>query len=355
MPHLLRKKTIKGTSAAGMVALLQGGEGILFTLLGLVAVFASKDIRESTEFSVAVLSMKEILGVLISGLVFFRMVIPAIKKLRTAKGRWYAVSGILTGVGNLFYILGIAFAGPSYGVILTALYPIFSMILMKMFFKDKQGIMPWVGVVIAMSGAVLFTVLPATINDHESVNIKGIIGMLFGMLSAFLWAIEGVFIKKANDIKSKETFQTREMVLIRTTSSALTTLVILMPLSLLIHTNNVHHNAYDLFATLWEHWDAAIIVTIIAFNIVALRMIHLYAIRVIGPKMTAIIDTNNFLVGPFFSIFLSMAGGTLGALFTPLVWWVWLLIIPILVGVFMVIYFEKTPSTEETIRRERDI
>lgn len=353
MSHIARKKQIKGTSAAGAVALLQGGEGVLFTLLGLVAVFASTSLRESTEFSVAVLGMKELLGVIISGLVFFRFVIPAIKKLKTNKGRWFAISGILTGLGNLFYILGIAFAGPSYGVILTALYPIFSMVLMKIFFKDKQSLMPWIGVSIAMVGAVLFTILPSVINK-EDFELKNMVGMLFGMLAAFLWAIEGIFIKKANDIKSTTTFQTREMVLIRTSSSALTTIVVLMPLSLLIHSKGVDQNAYEITKDLWSHWDAALIVGIIAFNIVALRMIHLYAIKTIGPKMTAIIDTNNFLIGPFFSIFLNLAGGKLGALFVPLVWWVWLLIIPILVGVIMVLYFEKTPSQEESIRRERE-
>lgn len=348
-----KKNQIKGSLAAGFVALTQGAEGILFTLLGLVAIFSINDFsRDTTEFSAAVLGMKEILGVIISCLVFYKYVIPAFKKARTTKGKWFIISGVLTGIGNLFYILGIAFAGPSYGVILTALYPVFSMILMKMFFKDTQGWKVWFGVAVAVIGAVAFTLIK-TFKDAGDFEIKTMLGMIFGLIAAFLWAIEGIFIKKGNDIKTKVTWPNREVVLIRTTSSALTTVVVLMPMSLAFNTSTM--GTYEIFTNLWTHWEAMLIVLFIAINIVVLRVVHLYAIKTIGPKLTAIIDTNNFLIGPFFAIFLSMAPGALGALFEPIPWFSWLAIIPIIVGVYMVIYFEKTEPQDETIRREREV
>lgn len=45
----------------------------------------------------------------------------------------------------------------------------------------------------------------------------------------------------------------------------------------------------------------------ISLNLVVLRNIHLYAISTIGPKFTAMIDTNNFLVPPLLGEVLHIA------------------------------------------------
>lgn len=345
------KRKVRGSTAAGFVALLQGMEGILFTLLGL---FFIKEVATSPEFAAAELAIKEIFCLSISLIVFAKYAKEAVLSLKTRKGKFFFASGAMTGIGNLFYILAIAQAGSSYGVILTALYPVFSMILMRFIFKEKQTNMVWFGVAIAVLGGLLFISLPAII-DPSGFGMKTIIGMVLGGLGAFMWALEGILIKKGTDIKEKHV-SAQAMVTTRTSASALITLAVLLPIMASPAFRSSHNNAYHWFGHIFQNLGILIVLAI-SIAIVTLRVIHLYAITTIGPKLTAIIDTNNFLVPAFFNIFLAYTGATYlsgETMFDPIIWWGWLLIIPIFAGVFMVLYFEKSEDKTKEIALDKN-
>lgn len=344
---IAKTKKIKGVSAAGTVALLQGMEGILFTVLGLFFVF---DAVSSPEFSAAELALKETLCFVISILVFRKKAIGAFRALKHKKGLYMFASGTMTALGNLFYILGIAFAGASYGVILTALYPVFSMLLMRFLFKDKQSWKVWSGAAVAVAGGLLFVSLPA-IFDKGEFNTHVILGMMFGLIAAFMWALEGMLIKKSIDRGGKN-LHVHEQVLLRTFSTSLVTVAILMPFMALPCFHDSHHSSFYWFDKLITDYRTFLIVFATASAIIVLRYVHLYAIKAIGPKLTAIIDTNNFLVPAFFSLFLQFTnahyyGSPDKILFDPIIWWSWFLLVPIFIGSFMVIYFERLDHDED--------
>lgn len=350
------KKKNKGATAAGFVAFLQGAEGILFSLFGFVFMYTAM----TPSFSAADLGAKEIVCLSITLILFYRHIKKAWQLAKTRKGRWYLLSGVMTATGNLFYIIAVASAGSSYGVVLTAMYPVFSMILMRIIFRDKQRLMAWVGVAVAVIGGLLFLILPSIIHGGD-FGTKQIIGMLLGGIGAFLWAIEGMLIKKGNDIKELKV-DSRDVVLLRTASSTIVTWVMIMPLfaipgSVLQGESNPH-NSYYWFAQIFSHWESVLIVLVTASSVAALRMIHLYAIKTIGPKLTAIIDTNNFWIPAFFNIFLTYLGSTFinsdVQIFEPIIWWAWFLMIPIATGSLMVVAFEKemVPHKNPVLEKE---
>ena len=55
------------------------------------------------------------------------------------------------------------------------------------------------------------------------------------------------------------------------------------------------------FAQIFSDWKSGLIMLAIAVNILILRYLHVLALEHIGPKLTAIIDTNNFLIPAVFA------------------------------------------------------
>lgn len=354
----MKSKKAKGVTAAGSVALLQGTEAIFFTLLGL---FFIKSIFSSPEFVTGELAVKESLCFVILSLVFSKYLKSAFKAIKTKKGFTFAISGMITGMGNMIYIIAVALAGSSYGVILTALYPVFSMLFMRMLFKDRQTRLVWIGAALAVIGGLLFISLPAILNPEE-INTKRIIGMVLGVVAACLWALEGIFMKKGSDVKGP-TIIGQEVVLIRTAFSALLTLAVLMPVMALPCFHTSGHTSFHWFGQIFTNYKVVLIVLATATSVAVLRLIHIFAIKTIGPKLTAIVDANNFLVPSFISIFLAMTGAQFLIdrnplsgdymkaidLFVPMIWWAWFLVIPIFIGVLMVVYFEKQDSLKKEV------
>ena len=132
------KKSKKiGVTAATGVAFFQGFEAILFNVF--IFVFATA-VLESNAFGAAVMAGKETIGIILAIIIIGpKVFIGLFKKLKSKEGLFYGIAaGIGTTFGNLFYILAIVNAGSSYGVILTALYPIMSLLLMKFIVKRRS-------------------------------------------------------------------------------------------------------------------------------------------------------------------------------------------------------------------------
>lgn len=341
------QKTLGVFSAIG-VAFTQGFEGIFVLLFGLIGALAVS--MNEPFFAAGTLAAKEIIGIVIILLLFgFKTVKAVIKKIRSKAGLYFVIaSSFGTMLGNFLYIVAISMAGSSYGTILTGLYPVFALLLIKLVLKEKESLLVKLGMLISILGGACFIAVPTIVNSG-TIQTKTIVGMIMGALAAFFWAFESLFLKLAvNKEKPGENWSQQEIVTLRSMFTLLTTVIVVMPLSL------IWGNPFVVFKDIFVHWESLLIIIGIGINIIILRMMHMYAIKTIGNKLTAIIDTNNFLVSPIFSLFLSgipflvyaaSPGEGISAgdnLFTLLEnWWAWFFVIPIILGAFMSIYFHE--------------
>lgn len=133
----MTKKKAIGITSASMVALFQGLEGVIFTLFGLVISVAA--VFTTTSFSVAAIFMREIFVVVGVTVMFYPYLQDAFKRLFRKEGKFLIMSGLFTSTGDFFYVLSFTFAGSSFGPVLTTLYPIFSLILLRLIFKERQN------------------------------------------------------------------------------------------------------------------------------------------------------------------------------------------------------------------------
>ena len=345
----------KGIAYSFGVIALQGMEGFYVTLLGL---FFMVGITQNSGFSAAVLGIKELIGLILTVIIFGKKVLKSVfSKIKTKESIFYILSGSLgTAVGNLFYIIAIGLAGSGYGTILTALYPVFSLLLVRIVLKKKEPIIVWVGFFISMAAALAFVGAPA-IASGKSVDIKAIIGIILGAMCSLFWAFEGIFIQKGQ--RAGGTFKSKEIVFLRSSSSFACTFLVLMPLCALfgLFDSTNFGNSFKFLGDLFTNWKAFLVCAAIGFNIIILRLCHTKGIEYAGIKIASLIDANNFLFLPLVSIgFAAIPSltqtGTGDPLFEVIDWWAWFLIIPIMVGVAMVLYFNKDVEVEHNLQHD---
>ncbi|WKX02164.1 DMT family transporter [Candidatus Mycoplasma mahonii] len=345
---LLKKDKLTGVFSATGVALCQGMEGILIQVF--IFVFSSA-VLANNAFGGAVMAGKELIGLIIAiAFIGPSTLVSTIKKIRSKEGLFYVLAAILgTTTGNIFFTLSIINAGPTYGVILTALYPIMSILLLKFFIRKKEPLLVWLGVFITILAGLLFLTLPAFING-SSFSLITLLGMLFGLLAAFFWAFEGVFLKLGMNMKNR-VFVKNEIILTRNIFTTLTTWIFIMPILM------IYGNTFLYFVEILSTWEALLIIIAVSINVVLLRYMHLDAIQKIGPKITSIIDTNNFLVPAIAAEFLQylpngIDGGSNGFETLPL--WSFLLLVPLLIGVLIVIYFNNDANKAEILDKKME-
>ena len=341
----LKSRRKRGMAASGAVMLLQGWEGIILTFFALIAFFAG--VLTSPAFAAASLFGKEIFTFIITVLVFGnKNLLKIYKKGFTLSGLKYGIAFILgSSIGGVFFILSIALAGPGLGTVLTAMYPVFTTIILRVFFKDKSNKKVLFGIFLTIIGGGLFLLVPPLM-DGEGFSSEKMLGMAFGAITALFWSLEGVLISKVK--KNSQNWSNRELAVWKSTVSLLFIGIIIMPLGM------IWENSYNIFANIFSTWEAIVITFALAINLITLRILFTYSIRNAGVKVTSVIDTNNFLIGPIFSIILysmfslTYANDPSKQLFQPIVWWSWLMLIPILVGVIIVVLFseEKTEIVE---------
>lgn len=351
----MTKKKALGITSASMVALFQGLEGVIFTFFGLVISVAA--IFTTTSFSVASIFLREIFVVVGVSIVFWPYLQDAFKRLFRKEGKFLIMSGLFTSTGDFFYVLSFTFAGSSFGPVLTTMYPIFSLILLRIIFKEHQNAKVWAGVALSIISGLLFMLLPSVLLGTE-FNVLKFVGMLCGMIAAALWAMEGMLIKKAFDKSTHKPLANQEILILRSFSSLVVSTAILIPIGF-IPFYGEKHNPFDMIGKIITDWRAILIIISMAFSVLSLRLFHANAIKKIGPKLTAIIDTNNFIVPAFLALFISIANPRNvvdnSVLFETFTWWLWLLIIPLAVGVYMVLYFEKSNEDMKKITLDRYI
>jgi transporter family protein len=100
--------------------------------------------------------------------------------LLSKKGAFTILSGVIGGaMGLTFLNLGILFAGESYGIILSSLFPAMTAILSLMIFKDKINIYGLLGILIVSIASISITLTTSSLGTYKNL----ILGMLFGLMA----------------------------------------------------------------------------------------------------------------------------------------------------------------------------
>ncbi len=356
----------KGMWSATGVVFTQGFEAVLLPFL-LFATFMF-DIQKDHGiiYSSVIMSIKELISlVLIFTYMGWKTIKSSFKIMKKSKNKCFIFSGIFgTGLGNFLFITGIILAGPAYGVILSAFYPIFAILLNKIFLKEKDNWIVSVGVIVTIISGVLFVALPIITKAEPISNpVKMYGGMFCGLGAGMFWALEGLLLKKAMEKNNKVT--KKQIVIIRTFSVTISSFLIFLPISLatdsIINRSffNVFSEMYGALFKNYQAWIVWLILFIAGFNILILRILHTTAIKNIGQKMTAIIDTNNFIVPAIFSVILShimrdsntQQSFETSQLDPPMLW---IIMIPLSLGLLLVLLFhgaEEVPKPKELVKK----
>ena len=104
-----------------------------------------------------------------------------------------ALIGAPFGIGS--YIISISLVGAAYALPITSLYPAVATILAFFFLKEKITKNSFIGLFSCVAGAIIISYLPPQSVPQTTFNL----GILFAIIAACGWAIEGVCIASATD------------------------------------------------------------------------------------------------------------------------------------------------------------
>jgi len=121
----------------------------------------------------------------------WRQVVPF---LRWERGSWSALACALVGgpFATGCFFLSIAFAGVTYGVAVSSIAPALGALVGLALLKDRLRVMAWLGVFVSIAGAVISSYKPP-----EDAPRHFYLGVMFAILTAFGWAFEAYFAKRA--------------------------------------------------------------------------------------------------------------------------------------------------------------
>jgi drug/metabolite transporter (DMT)-like permease len=128
--------------------------------------------------------------VVLSGMILLRR-----KKLRyTRKGLiWAAMAGIAIGFDMTFWSTGIMMAGPTLPTLLGNTTPLWVGLAVMVIYKEKHPRMFWVGLLIALGGAVV--ILGSAALFEGALNI----GAMLGLISAVFYSAYFMILQRARD------------------------------------------------------------------------------------------------------------------------------------------------------------
>ena len=337
-----KENKVKGSIFASLTALFQGLEASLIPLILIVPTFILIKNNYSVEFTASILSIKELFTFIISFVVMgYSTFLSSLKKMKKRNNRNFMYSAIFgTTMGNIFFSLAVVLTSSTYGIILTSLYPLFSIILSYIILKEKDINNFFIfGAILTISSGILFVLLPILFaNNNQTWDTKKIVGVICGMLSAFMWAIEGIFIKIG--FNNKTNLNQKEIIFTRTFFSTITTFILFLPLSIIMDgkINNVYTKIFPLF---FMDWKVMLILFGISINLIILRITHTTSLKFLTPRIVSIIDSNNILIPPIIAIIFSQISGLEYYKDEQIIWWAFFLILPILLGVFLTIYSKR--------------
>ena len=116
----------------------------------------------------------------------FRGVLRSLHTIFNRSGIFLCAGALLGGpLGQLSYCLGILWAGPTYALALSALYPVVGCILARCFLHQRMTLRMGIGIALAVAGAIITGFTPPV--DASALLVPGIICAL---VAALCWGSE---------------------------------------------------------------------------------------------------------------------------------------------------------------------
>ncbi len=142
---------------------------------------------------------------------------------RTKIGAVIIIGAVCGGpIATGCYMIAINLAGPTYAAAIASINPILGTFLGVIFLKEKLNKRIWLGVAIAVTGALVVGYAPPSAEAYPHFTI----GIIFAVVTAVFWALEGVLVTYANDMADPRV----SVGIYRTFISGLVYLLVLVPL-----------------------------------------------------------------------------------------------------------------------------
>ncbi|MEY8380446.1 DMT family transporter [Ileibacterium valens] len=143
--------------------------------------------------------------------------------LTMKEGRWLIFAGLLGGpVGMSGYVFCIRYAGPGLSAVFSCLYPAFGLLLSFLLFHERFSKRQILGLILSLSGVIALSA-----GSAQSDNSNLLIGLVFGLVCALGWALEGLVAQKSTE---SQMVSSDQALTIRQITSSITFGLILVPL-----------------------------------------------------------------------------------------------------------------------------
>lgn len=132
------------------------------------------------------------------------------RAIHSRSGRVICLAALIGGpVGQLAYYYGIAYAGATYALMITALYPVIGCVLAWFFLKQRITLRMWLGILLSGLGAVLLTYD----GSMNAIQADFSLGIIAALLAACCWASEIVLAVYAmSDLSASMAITIRECI-----------------------------------------------------------------------------------------------------------------------------------------------
>ncbi len=142
---------------------------------------------------------------------------------RTKIGRLIIIGAVCGGpIATGCYMIAINLAGPTYAAAIASVNPIIGTFLGVIFLKEKLNKRVWLGIIIAVAGALTVGYAPPDATAYPYFSI----GIIFAVITALFWGLEGVLVTYANDMADPRI----SVGIYRTFISGMVYLLVLVPL-----------------------------------------------------------------------------------------------------------------------------
>lgn len=112
-----------------------------------------------------------------------------IRSFRTKPGKMLIISSLIGGpIACTSSIISIYFAGPVYPTAISACFPALGAVLSGIFLKERINGRNWIGILCCVIGAVIVSWTPPSGDIYSNFYL----GILFAVIAAIGWAVEGI-------------------------------------------------------------------------------------------------------------------------------------------------------------------
>lgn len=282
---------------------------------------------------------------------------------KTKLGIIVIICGLLGGpIGQILYVLSIYFAAQmsATATVLVNLAPIFVALLSRLFLKEKLSFIAWAGLILAtfaVVGLLTFQIINQLSNSQTNSNgsiYLVLVAISLSLSTAVLYAIESTVMHYAMN-KAKTPITDDEVVAIKAFTSSLVMLIFILPIASWIK-GGYGYEGWQQFKILTDYyWISGILILFSSILNGGARILYFQSVKILNGSYGMTTQLSMLLWTPISSMLIWMiyyfSNYNFGIIQNPLLeqnikdlwnsaleWQYYLFIIPILLGLWMIIF-----------------